>query len=220
MIYSWANRYDAVVELQELYPDLQILEEMEDLFTLEGSICVNRKNSEFTLFKEYKVRILIYKDDNELPQVYDIGCQIDSEYSHRYEDGKLCLDTDTTIRIRYENGMDLCSWMQEFVEAFYFSYEYFRRNGEYPFGERKHGCDGVLETYGEYFRVTGKDDALNCLKYIVARGYSGHDQCPCGSGKYIRKCHGKYILPFYNNKKRLQMVIDDYEQIRKEVNLI
>lgn len=51
------------------------------------------------------------------------------------------------------------------------------------------------------------------------RGYNGHDQCPCGSGKYIRKCHGKYILPFYNNKKRQEMVRNDYEMIIKEVYL-
>lgn len=151
--------------------------------------------------QEFKVEILLFKDESKLPEVYDVDGQIDSQYPHRYKDGKICLDTDVAIKIRFENGIDLCLWMQDFVEVFYFSYEYFKRNGEYPFGERKHGSDGVIETYGDYFHVAQKKSILNCLRYITVRGYNGHDQCPCGSGKYIRKCHGKYILPFYNNKK-------------------
>lgn len=201
MIYSWKNRYDVIIEMQQFYPDLQISEEREESVKLRGNICVNRKISDFTLYREYKVEILLFKDENKLPEVYDIDGQIDSQYPHRYKDGKLCLDTDVAIKIRFENGIDLCLWMQDFVEVFYFSYEYFKRNGEYPFGERKHGSDGVIETYGDYFHVAQKKSILNCLRYITVKGYNGHDQCPCGSGKYIRKCHGKYILPFYNNKK-------------------
>lgn len=201
--------------MQQFYPDLQISEEREESVKLRGNICVNRKISDFTLYREYKVEILLFKDESKLPEVYDVDGQIDSQYPHRYKDGKICLDTDVAIKIRFENGIDLCLWMQDFVEVFYFSYEYFKRNGEYPFGERKHGSDGVIETYGDYFHVAQKKSILNCLRYITVRGYNGHDQCPCGSGKYIRKCHGKYILPFYNNKKRQKMVKDDYEMIIK-----
>ena len=215
MIYSWKNRYDVIIEMQQFYPDLQISEEREESVKLRGNICVNRKISDFTLYREYKVEILLFKDESKLPEVYDVDGQIDSQYPHRYKDGKICLDTDVAIKIRFENGIDLCLWMQDFVEVFYFSYEYFKRNGEYPFGERKHGSDGVIETYGDYFHVSQKKSILNCLRYITVRGYNGHDQCPCGSGKYIRKCHGKYILPFYNNKKRQKMVKDDYEMIIK-----
>ncbi len=215
MIYSWKNRYDVIIEMQQFYPDLQISEEREESVKLRGNICVNRKISDFTLYREYKVEILLFKDESKLPEVYDVDGQIDSQYPHRYKDGKICLDTDVAIKIRFENGIDLCLWMQDFVEVFYFSYEYFKRNGEYPFGERKHGSDGVIETYGDYFHVAQKKSILNCLRYITVRGYNGHDQCPCGSGKYIRKCHGKYILPFYNNKKRQKMVKDDYEMIIK-----
>lgn len=216
MIYSWKNRYDVIIEMQQFYPNLQIVKEREDSITLRGNICVNRKTSDFTLYREYKVEIMLFKDESKLPEVYDIDGQIDFKYPHRYEDGKLCLDTDVAIKIRYENGIDLCLWMQDFVEVFYFSYEYFKRNGEYPFGERKHGSDGIIETYGDYFHVTDKNNILNCLRYIYMRGYNGHDQCPCRSGKYIRKCHGKYILPFYNNKKRREIVKSDYEMIIKE----
>lgn len=219
MIYSWKNRYDVIIEMQQFYPDLQISEEREESVKLWGNICVNRKISDFTLYREYKVEILLFKDESKLPEVYDVDGQIDSQYPHRYKDGKICLDTDVAIKIRFENGIDLCLWMQDFVEVFYFSYEYFKRNGEYPFGERKHGSDGVIETYGDYFHVAQKKSILNCLRYITVRGYNGHDQCPCGSGKYIRKCHGKYILPFYNNKKRQEMVRNDYEMIIKEVYL-
>ena len=201
--------------MQQFYPDLQISEEREESVKLRGNICVNRKISDFTLYREYKVEILLFKDESKLPEVYDVDGQIDSQYPHRYKDGKICLDTDVAIKIRFENGIDLCLWMQDFVEVFYFSYEYFKRNGEYPFGERKHGSDGVIETYGDYFHVAQKKSILNCLRYITVRGYNGHDQCPCGSGKYIRKCHEKYILPFYNNKKRQKMVKDDYEMIIK-----
>ena len=49
MIYSWKNRYDVIIEMQQFYPDLQISEEREESVKLRGNICVNRKISDFTL---------------------------------------------------------------------------------------------------------------------------------------------------------------------------
>lgn len=216
MIYTWENRSEAFEELVKNYPGLAISDEQEDLVQIEGTIFVNRRCEDYRLSKEYGIRLIIFKDENNLPEAFDITNQVDSNYRHRYPDGGLCLDTDSRIRICYENGLDLCLWMHDFVETYFFSYEYYKRNGKFPFGERSHGIDGTIEMYGELFHVKKKEVIVDCMKYVSTRGYHGHDECPCGSKKYIRKCHKRYLLPFYNNKKRLSIVKKDYNQIQKE----
>ena len=53
------------------------------------------------------------------PIIFDAGNAIDSNYSHQYKDGSLCLETDAAVRIRFIDGFDLVSWMQEFVEPYF-----------------------------------------------------------------------------------------------------
>ena len=216
MIFLWDKRVEAVRELIAKYPSLMVVEENSKLIRIEGRILINRKTSSFCLCKEYVIRIIAYRDDSKLPEAYDIANQIDCKYCHRYDNGMLCLDTDTAIRIRYENGLDLCSWMSDFVEVYFFSYEYYKRNGEFPFGERSHGKNGIIETYGELFHMTNKQTILNCLKYLSTQGYNGHDECPCGSKKYIRKCHKNELLLFFNDKRKLEIVKKDYQNILRE----
>ena len=37
--------------------------------------------------------------------------------------------------------------MENIVEPYYYSYEYFSRFGEFPYGDRGHDLVGVIETY-------------------------------------------------------------------------
>ena len=193
-----------------LYPGLQLYSESADQIVLSGNILVNRISKGYTLCKEYQIEIVIPISSNELPYVLDIGNSIDKSYHHRYVDGRLCLETDTSIRIRFIEGFSLTVWMSEYVETYFFSYEYYMRYGEFPFGERGHGLEGILQTYEGVFNETDDFKVKMLMKSIISQPYRGHMQCPCGSGKKLRSCHGMVVMKYYMDSRLRKIVLKDY----------
>ena len=151
MIFSKESAVQQVNNLLHLYNKLQICTMDETQVVLTGPILVNRSSKGFQVCKEYSVKIVIPLESEELPYVLDAGNHIDSNYPHRYLSGKLCLETDANIKIRFIDGFFLEAWMIEYVEPYYFSYEFFQRYGEFPFGERGHDWEGIIQTYSDYF---------------------------------------------------------------------
>lgn len=58
---------------------------------LTGRISINRSYNSFTMDNEYDVKILIPLNNDDLPDVWDIGDKIDKSYIHRYSDGQALL---------------------------------------------------------------------------------------------------------------------------------
>ena len=206
-------------ELLEVYNSIK--EESSDINTsivLSGKVSINRSYNNFTIDNDYNIRILIPLNNDELPNVWDIGNQIDKSYIHRYHDGKLCLETDAFIAFCFYNGYSLLQWMKNIVEPYYYSYEYYTRFGEFPFGERGHDLDGVIEAYQQIFKENDVVKTYKLLRAISQRKYRGHLACPCDSGIITRKCHGGTILPFFKNDQLNNIAHRDYMQLNEVIN--
>ena len=53
---------------------------------------------------------------------------------------------------------------------------------------------------------------MECIQFGQ---YRGHLPCPCGSGKKMRSCHGKFIKKFFENNNLKVIVQSDYKTIRE-----
>ena len=192
MIILPADKATGQVEsLIAKYSGLQIMEANSSQIRLRGSIRVYRTAYDFTVDNEYNIELLIPVDSDQLPSVCEIGNAIDAIYPHRYSDGKLCVETDTAIRLRFSEGFDLIEWMDEYVEPYFFTYEYYIRFGVFPFGERPHALKGMIDTYKEQFHEEDDQVVFKFLKHIATGQYRGHHLCPCGSGKKYKNCCGR-----------------------------
>lgn len=189
----------------------------ETQVVLTGLILVNRSSKGFQVCKEYSVKIVIPLESEELPYVLDAGNHIDSNYPHRYLSGKLCLETDANIKIRFIDGFFLEAWMIEYVEPYYFSYEFFQRYGEFPFGERGHDWEGIIQTYSDYFNEPDVVKTIKLMAFISGQKYRGHVLCPCGSGQKLRTCHGPFIMKFFADNRLKAIVRRDYLSIEEAV---
>lgn len=190
-------------------------EEAEDnsSIILSGRVSINRSYKGFTIDNEYDIKISIPINNDELPDVWDFGNHIDKTYIHRYPDGKLCLETEVFIALCFYSGYNLLQWMENIVEPYYFSYEYYKRFGEFPFGDRGHNLDGVVETYQQ---ILHESDIVKCIRLLQAisqRKYKGHLPCPCESGLTTRKCHGKLIYPFISDDYLFSIAKRDYSRL-------
>ena len=207
-----ARMDNSIQELLNTYTSLKVNEETSEEAVLLGSIRVHRSMGQFVLNKHYEIEIHIPKQEGMLPYVVDTGKAINIKYPHIYPDRKLCLATDIDMQVSFSKDPSLIRWMEDFVEAYFVSYEYYERYGVFPMGERPHGATGIIQSYTEIFDVN-VIQAAEIVLFISYKTYRGHQPCPCGSGNRIRKCHGKKILGFYNNPVLLEQVRTDCKLI-------
>lgn len=197
----------------ELYPNLHIVSEKPEEVRISGNFLLNREFNGHREYKNYSITIVIPINSSKLPYVIDSNHYIDENYRHYYSNGILCLETDTKLLFDYEKNFDIIHWMENYVECYFFTYEYYKRYGEFPYGERSHGVMGIIETYQDIFKSKDVVETFQILQHICLKKYRGHLQCPCKSGKKIRNCHGKYIIKFYNSEYVRSILLKDYDMI-------
>ncbi len=173
------------------YPDLKIENESNEEVIISGKFLLNREYKGHHAYKYYEIKIIIPINSEKLPYVVDLGNYIDKNYHHYYSNGVLCLETDTKTLLQYKNGFNIIHWMENYVELYFFTYEYYQRYGEFPYGERGHGIMGIIETYQDILNAKDVVEAFQILQYIHSKEYRGHMPCPCGSGKKYKNCCGK-----------------------------
>ncbi len=217
MIFTIATVTPQIAQLLHEYPNLVVVQSDSQVVHLLGQILVFRTFNDFTLRKTYTLKIIIPIGSDELPFVIDTDRQIKKDYHHRYPNGELCMETDSKIRIRFIDGFDLIAWMSEFVEVYYFSYEYYKRFGIFPFGERAHGLWGIIQTYQDFLVAKDEVETYKLMHFIKNQVYRGHHLCPCGNEKPLRNCHGQAMLRFYKDDRIKKIMTDDLEAFDREL---
>lgn len=218
IFHSVLEMKQQITKVLDRYPNLQTISETSDEIVLAGEIKIARIFNDYPVIKTVSLEITIPFSDNRFPHIKDIGECIDPEYPHRYVSGILCLATEIDFKLHFMNGFDLVKWMEDFVEPYYYSYEYFQRFGHYPFGDREHGYMGTLQSYCDWFESQKIEVISSILLRIESTDcYRGHHSCFCGSKKKMRDCHGRKILPFYEHRNLRMQLITDLNNLRKEL---
>ncbi len=217
MILSRNTILEQVDDLLQYQKDLTIESESERQITLKGNLHVNREAKDFVVNRIYLIEICIPIGADELPEIREVGAMVDKDYPHRYPDGKLCLDVDCIIKLRYLDNFSLISWVQEYVEPYFFSYEYFQRFGVFPFGERSHNLLGLLEAYQDLFKENDLTTVILLMNAVSFEEYRGHAPCPCGSNKKLRNCHGDRLFHFFVDTRKKEIVKRDFLMIKEEL---
>jgi hypothetical protein len=139
----------------------------------------------------YEIEINISNDyPKTIPLVCETKGKIPKDWHHN---GKyFCLETPFRVWEIFRKQETLLNFVDNLVVPYLASYSYFKNTGDSS-KEHSHGARGVLDDYKKYFNI--KDDllAFKLLRVLAEGDYRGHISCPCGSGKNLRKCHGKCI---------------------------
>ena len=200
------------------YPDLHISSETESEFVITGHIRIARVFNDFPVVKNVQLEIIIPIAQDYFPYVKDTGGHVDQDYPHRYTSGVLCLATEIDLKLHFVDGFDLVRWMDDFVEPYYYSHDYYQRFGCYPFGDRTHGHFGAVQSYCDWFTTQDLNTVASIMLQIEANdNYRGHHPCFCGSGKKMRDCHGPKILLFYLHSQLRTQLLSDLTNVRTEL---
>lgn len=166
-------------------------------------------NDEF-IKGDFEIKIHFF--NNKLPKVWEVSNKIRKSYEHIYDDRSLCLATDLEQEL-YLKTHTIVEWIREYVEKYFVSYIYYKRYGVFPFGEHSHGKKGIYEFIKIHYKMNNLIEAKKIYEYVCTKKYRGHLDCPCGSGKKIRNCHGKLILELLNSDE-IEILKDHYRRMQ------
>lgn len=183
------NIEDEVFEVRQKFPYL-IFQKKDEGYILYGTIFIENND----IKDKYEIEISIPSDyPNKIPTVQEVEGKIPKKF-HRNPDGTLCLETPLRIYKNFRKCETLKNFIDSLIVPYLYSFSYYKQYGKLPFGEHRHGAEGILEDYKNEFGVTENFKALKLLKILAEDNCRGHHLCPCGSGEKLRNCHIKNIL--------------------------
>lgn len=204
-------------EVQAAYPNLHFYPQ-GDRVLVRGMLPILHEREELD---RYAVEIVLLADYPDiLPLVFEVGGRVPRDADHHInrETGEACLFVpDERWRV-CPPSMGFLEFLDGPVRSFFLGQSLFRLTGEWPFGQRSHGGDGIREYYSE---LLGTEDAtvirgyLECLSRPVLKG---HWPCPCGNGKRLRDCHRAQVEEL-RAKIRPAVALRSWESLRKAVSV-
>lgn len=172
-----------------------VFKEEDGLFMASGTYCLTQGPNPDGHIDEFEIVLGASPDyPAKEPLLYETGGRIPRDIDwHMYNSGRCCTcvweewleTTEDTSFGAFLNGP---------VRDFFISQAHFEHHKEWPFGERKHGFEGLVESVSRIlgFRVT-RADAVQHLNTLVGGKPKGHWRCVCGSGRRIRDCNPAHI---------------------------
>jgi len=158
------------------------------------------------------------------PVVFETAGKIPHSY-HTNPDKTLCLGTNHAIDTIFQENPSTIHFVKEILIPYLFRFSAFSLYKEQPFGELKHGAEGLIDYYKSLFVTDNQYSTIDLLKYIKDKPYRGHLRCPCGSGSRIRNCHGNKMIQMYPNKRSVLRDLDiiiksEYPNSKRKEKLI
>ena len=133
------------------------------------------------------------------PQAREIGGRIGADYEHLNPDDTLCLAVPIEQRRLFLEQPTLLGFVNRLLVPYLYGYSFWKKHGYHPFGEAAHGSEGILRHYVDTLSLRGSLQALAVICFLFEHGYRGHHDCPCGSGRIVRACHGPVLRAIHQH---------------------
>ena len=151
-------------KLLKEFPKLKITKNTTLSITITGIIEISKTYNDIPIYDEYHIQMEIPRSyPQKKIEVREIGGRI-GKYKHKFTNNSLCVGTFADIFVSLSPEFSIFRYVDEFVVSYLYTFSYFSKFGVYPFGDRSHYFDGILEFYQEYFEVSSKEEA----KFILA----------------------------------------------------
>lgn len=181
---------DQVTEAQSRYPNLELLGYPSGEFRIRGCVGFSIEHNSHTIEDYYNLEYRIPADYPASPPfVFEPESKIPKDFGHFMEAGNFCLGAPVEVRRRFAEHKNLLRFIEDQVIPYLFTYSYKRDHGKLPFGDLRHGIEGLLQYYTEYFG-TSLVEAMKLLKCLADGSAPLLMACPCGGGSKLGECHG------------------------------
>ena len=183
-------------EIEDAYPDL-LVSRPGELIEVTGSFPITYQGAELGRFQ---IRIELTDDfPDALPNLSEVGRRIPWVADrHMFSDGGCCVLVPLEWDLLPSELHSLRGYLDVPVRNFFLSQLAFEEGQGWPFGQRRHGLEGVLEAYRDTLGVADIRLVLPFIELLQKKNIKGHWSCPCRSGRIIRRCHESVIRALQN----------------------
>lgn len=196
------------------FPNLEYFTSKNKSNWLIGNIDIFDKKGEI-YFDTFKIKILIPKNyPFGFPTLYEIGDKIPKiEERHIYtEDNSCCVCPLPEISRESSKGISILDYINKYAVPYLANQIYYENSKNWANGEYKHGFEGTLQYYKEFFKSDEIDFIENELNNFIKIKQNRNENCFCNSGKKFKKCH----LEVFNALSNLttNRIIKDLENLK------
>ncbi|WP_370171260.1 TrbI/VirB10 family protein [Sphingobium abikonense] len=125
-----------------------------------------------------------------IPQGARLIGEYDSDPDHHINgDGDCCVTVwENWLATAADTG--IAAYLGGPLREYFLGQFWFEKTGNWPFGERAHGMEGMEEAYADALGIANRrKDILYYLRILRLPRPRGHWPCPCGSTRRLRDCH-------------------------------
>lgn len=174
-------------DLADAYPNLHLFIDDDGVAEVRGTFPV--RSEERKVLDRYQIRIELPDYPRILPIVREVGGRIPWHPDfHVDTNGKACILVPDDRWRCFPVGARFKQFLDGAVHDFFLGQSIVAKGGEWPFGEWSHGDQGLLEYYYDLLKTDDVTVVQRFLQVLSKINLKDHWDCPCGSGKRIRRC--------------------------------
>jgi hypothetical protein len=191
--------YEQISELRDFHKGLASVVERDNKIVVTGVLSFEASAEGLEVITGcFDIELLVpHNYPDMLPQVKETGGNINSNYNHINADATLCLAVPIEERRIFLEEPTLLGFVNRIVIPYLYGFSYWKKHGLHPFNEAEHGAKGIAQHYINALNLSGDNSALSVICFLMEHGYRGHHDCPCGSGRRVRSCHGPMLLSLH-----------------------
>lgn len=131
----------------------------------------------------------------DVPLVFETGGKIPKiPDRHFNKDGNsACLFVKPQRWEVWPLGSGIGKFISGPVRDFFFSQAYYDLEGKWPYGDWRHGDDGIIDYFIKRLSVSDKKMLLAVVRLSLAGIPVRQTKCPCNNAKRFKKCHWSKI---------------------------
>jgi hypothetical protein len=159
---------------------------VDGLLSARGSYALHDGD---VVLDRYQVEIRFPRDyPKTLPVVEEIGGRIPRTADrHINPDGNACLLVPEEWLLSQDQSFK--AFLSGPMKSFFLGQFLVEAGMGWPFGERSHGHEGLIEAYMELLGIDDPSRVAAYLDCLRKKALKGHFDCPCGSKRRLRNCH-------------------------------
>ena len=148
------------------------------------------------------------------PKLFETGETIPRDPdNHVNPDGSCCFGV-WEVECAKQPTMTVAELLDGQIRSYFFGQHHFRVEGSWPFGELKHGRDGILQAYARLLGCPEDPKVIESLLKLLGRKWKrDRHLCSCGSGLRMRDCCRPHLdaVPIKLHYKDVRPMIERFK---------
>lgn len=205
-------------EVLEMFPKMKLEVESKVKILLGEVDIFDAAN---TYVDSFSIKVIVpSRYPREFPKLFETGNKFEHIADrHINDDGSCCVCSLQEENLVSQRGITIKSFFLKYVLPYLANQIYFDSQGKWANGDFDHGVLGIFQYYSELLKLENITEVIEFLSVFNVTKIYRNDDCFCGSGKKLKRCHeGTYNIFKELSKKRREVDLLELKTLAKRIS--